>query len=196
MSAIVIAPSQVLRQTAKSVTKVDKRLLSLIADMRQTLISARDPVGVGLAAPQVGVPLRLFLVRPKISQEPQLFINPEIIKFSQRPQSEKKKDGVYEGCLSIPHHYAPIKRSMSVTVKYQTLTSTPPLSPPESGGEIKKGSIEPLLIEKTAVFSGFSAHIIQHEMDHLNGILFIDHVLSQSTKLFKIQGKEWSEISL
>ena len=177
MSAIVIAPSQVLRQTAKSVTKVDKRLLSLIADMRQTLISARDPVGVGLAAPQVGVPLRLFLVRPKISQEPQLFINPEIIKFSQRPQSEKKKDGVYEGCLSIPHHYAPIKRSMSVTVKFQIIDNSQ-------------------LITKTAVFSGFSAHIIQHEMDHLNGILFIDHVLSQSTKLFKIQGKEWSEISL
>jgi peptide deformylase len=193
MSAIVTAPNPVLRQTAKPVTLVDKRLLRLISDMRQTLISARDPVGVGLAAPQVGVALRLFLIRPKTNQEPQVFINPEIIKYSQRQQSETKKDGVYEGCLSIPHHYAPIKRSMSVTVKYQSLNQPIPNTTNKADLAL---DIDRFLIEKTEVFSGFPAHIIQHEMDHLNGILFIDHALSQNTKLFKIQGKNWEEISL
>jgi len=53
-----------------------------------------------------------------------------------------------------------------------------------------------LLSKKTAVLSGFSAHIVQHETDHLNGVLFIDHVLSQNTKLFRVSGKEWEEVSL
>lgn len=179
MSEIVTVPHPVLRKIAKPIEVVDKRLLDIISDMSKTLLAAKDPEGVGLAAPQVGLPLRMFLIRPEVGNPIGIFINPEIINYSQRQQTPESKKGVYEGCLSIPYHYSPLKRSMSVTVKYQTLD---PKSP------------KPELVSKNEVFSGFPAHIIQHEMDHLNGILFIDHVLSQNSKLYLIKGKAWQEI--
>lgn len=181
MLPIVVVPAAVLRQPAQPVTQIDKRLGKIIKDMTSALLSAHDPEGVGLAAPQVGLSLRLFLIRPDLKKTPRVFINPEIVKISQRLQSPESKDGVYEGCLSIPGHYAPIKRAMSVTVKYQA---------------IEKSANNEQLITKNEVFTGFSAHIIQHELDHLNGILFIDHVLSQDAKLYKLEGKSWSEVQL
>lgn len=177
MSKVLTAPNAVLRQVTKPITGVDKKLLSLISDMIITLRSARDPEGVGLAAPQIGVSLRLFVIQPTPKSQPEIFINPEILKFSQRLQKGDSKAGVYEGCLSIPHHYSPLSRSMSVTVKYQMIS-------------------EAKLIEKTATFTGLTAHIIQHETDHLNGILFVDRVLEQNAKLFNIRGKKWEELSL
>jgi peptide deformylase len=177
MSAIVTVPDPILRQSAKPVETVDKRLLEIIADMTSALISAKDPEGVGLAAPQIGVPLRLFLARPDMHKPPLLFINPEIIKYSQRQQRPDSKKGVFEGCLSIPNHYSPIRRSLSVTVRYQSL----------DGNQF---------VSKTENFSGFTAHIIQHEMDHLNGILFIDHTLAQNSKLYLIKGEVWEEVNL
>ena len=174
MSSILTAPNPALRQIAKPVEKLDKKVLGLIGDMVATLKAAKNPEGVGLAAPQIGVPLRIFLVRPLPDKTITVFINPEIIKSSQRLQSPKTNKGVYEGCLSLPGHYAPISRSMSVTVKYQT----------------------PQLTTKTEVFTGFPAHIIQHELDHLNGLLFIDRVLQQNVKLFKVAGDSWAEVAI
>jgi peptide deformylase len=201
MSPIVVVPNPVLRQVAKPVIQVDKKLLDLIEQMRQALLAARDPQGVGLAAPQVGVPLRLFLIRPDLRKKPRLFINPEIINYSQALQKPESKSGVYEGCLSVPHHYSPLSRSMSVTVKFQTLnlpgfaSGTSPSSPSLiKEGETPQGG--EVLKENTEVFTAFPAHVIQHEMDHLNGILFIDHVLSQNSRLYHIQGKVWEEVSL
>jgi peptide deformylase len=179
MSKIVTAPSQVLRSIAKPVEALDKRVLSVIKDMEITLKEAKSPQGVGLAAPQIGVPLRIFLIRPLARGKITTFINPEITFFSQRLIDPQSKRGVYEGCLSIPDHYAPITRSMSVKVKYQAL-STEQLA----------------LITKEEVFTDFAAHVIQHEMDHLNGILFIDRVLEQNVKLYRLEGKEWEEVSL
>ncbi len=180
MSAIVTTPNPVLKQVAKPVTKVDKKLLSLIDDMVRTLNAAKDPEGVGLAAPQIGISLRIFVMRPNKRFKPRVYINPEILKLSQKTQSVDDNDGVYEGCLSIPHHYAPITRSLSLTLKYQTLDTNS-----EAG-----------LITKTEKFTAFPAHIIQHEVDHLNGVLFTDHVLSQQTKLYRIHGKTWEEVQL
>ena len=174
MSTIVTVPSEILRRPAQRVASVDSRVLQILKDMEDALLKAKDPQGVGLAAPQIGELLRIFMIRPDPKGEISTFINPEIIKFSQRLSNPTGKKGVYEGCLSLPHHYAPVKRSTSVTVKYQ----------------------QPELSTKTAVFSGFPAHIIQHEIDHLNGILFIDRVLEQNAKLYKLDGKEWVEISL
>ncbi len=195
MSQIIIVPSPVLRQPAKPVKALDKRVLNIIKDMEKTLLAAKNPQGVGLAAPQIGISLRVFLIRPVKNGPITVFINPEIIKYSQRTTHPTSKKGVYEGCLSIPAHYAPIKRAMSVTVKYQTLSSITPLPPLNlrGGGPQDEGDI---LVEKVETFSGFSAHVIQHEMDHLNGILFIDRVLEQNTKLYKTSGKDWEEISL
>ncbi|TSC85268.1 MAG: peptide deformylase [Microgenomates group bacterium Gr01-1014_16] len=177
MNSILTAPNPVLRQVAKPVEHLDKRTLGIIEDMISTLKKAKSPEGVGLAATQIGISLRIFLIRPLPNQTITLFINPEIIKFSQRQQSPKNNKGVYEGCLSLPGHYAPITRSMSVTVKYQT-------------------AINHELITMNQTFTGFPAHIIQHELDHLNGILFVDRVLEQNTKLFKVDGDSWQEITL
>jgi peptide deformylase len=182
MIPIVNAPHPGLRQVAKPVSRVDKKLLRLISDMAKALRAAKNPEGVGLAAPQVDVPLRLFIIRPHPKDPISVFINPEIMSYSQRLQTPHSKNGIYEGCLSLPHHYSPLKRSMSITVKYQTI-ETP-------------SQFEPKLIEKTEIFTGLPAHIIQHEVDHLNGILFIDRTLEQNTKLFRIKGKTWEEIDI
>lgn len=177
MSSIVTTPDPVLKQKAKPVLKVDKKLLAIVQDMISTLAAAHDPEGVGLAAPQIGISLQIFVMRPNKRYKPRVFINPHIEKLSKQTQDPENNDGVYEGCLSIPHHYAPITRSLEVTLTYQTID-----------GE--------QLTTKTETFTGFPAHIIQHEVDHLNGILFTDHVLSQNTKLFKIKGKQWEEVDL
>ncbi len=182
MSQIITVPSAVLRQVTKPVDALDARVLAILKDMEKTLKAAKKPQGVGLAAPQIGVSLRIFMIRPTPKSPVTVFINPEIIKYSQRKIKPNSKDGIYEGCLSIPHHYAPLERSSSVTVKYQTpkLLSTTNYE----------------LLTKTAVFTGFPAHVIQHEMDHLNGILFIDRVLEQNAPLFKFEGKTWHEVTL
>ena len=209
MSKIVTVPDPVLRQMAKPVAKADKKLVDIVAEMTTTLLSAKNPEGVGLAAPQVGIPLRIFLIRPNPELPPQVFINPEIIKYSQRTVKPNRKSGVYEGCLSLPGHYSPVTRSASVTVKYQKLVqnskskSQNSNQTPNSNLKIEKLGINSdieisnlKLTEKIEVFTGFPAHIIQHEMDHLNGILFIDRVLEQNAKLYRVEGDDWREISL
>lgn len=181
MSPIVTVPEPVLRQVAKPVKKLDKRVLDIIADMEKTLLAAKDPEGVGLAAPQIGISLQIFLCRPSKKSKPQVFINPQITQFSKETQSPDENEGVFEGCLSIPAHYAPITRSLGVKVKYQTLKKI-------------KDAYE--LEDKEEEFTGFPAHIIQHEVDHLNGILFVDRAIEQKTKMYKVKGKNWEELEI
>ena len=192
MSMIIMVPNETLRLVAKPVDRLDKRVLNIVKDMIKTLKEAKNPKGVGLAASQIGAGLRIFLIRPIKNGPITVFINPEITHYSQRTTHPTAKKGVYEGCLSIPNHYAPLERSSSVTVKYQTLT-TSPLTPLQNYGE---GNARGKVVEKTQVFSGFPAHVIQHEMDHLNGILFIDRCLEQNAKLYKSDGDRWQEITL
>src|SRR3989338_5906712 len=170
MSNIVTAPSDILRKPTRPITTLDKRVINVINDMIDTLIKTKNPEGVGLAAPQIGENLSIFLARPDPKGEIFIFINPEITAYSQRTTHPTGKKGVYEGCLSIPGHYAPIKRSMSVVVKFETIEND----------KLK-------IVQKN--FTGFFAHVIQHEMDHLNGILFIDRVLEQGSKLYRVVGK-------
>ena len=192
MSMIIMVPNETLRLVAKPVDRLDKRVLNIVKDMIKTLKEAKNPKVVGLAASQIGAGLRIFLIRPIKNGPITVFINPEITHYSQRTTHPTAKKGVYEGCLSIPNHYAPLERSSSVTVKYQTLT-TSPLTPLQNFGE---GNARGKVVEKTQVFSGFPAHVIQHEMDHLNGILFIDRCLEQNAKLYKSDGDRWQEITL
>ncbi|KKS32998.1 MAG: Peptide deformylase [Candidatus Amesbacteria bacterium GW2011_GWA2_42_12] len=194
MSKIVVVPSQVLRKIAELVKVVDSRVLQVLKDMNTALVEAKSPEGVGLAAPQIGVSLRIFMIRPVSKGPITIFINPEILKFSQRKTHPTGKKGVFEGCLSIPGHYSPIKRSTSVTVKYQSINQ--PIPNTTNHRDLSFDIERFKLIEKTAVFSGFPAHVIQHEMDHLNGILFIDRVLEQSVKLYKEDSGEWEEVGI
>jgi len=147
-------PDPVLRQKSKRVKTIDGSILKLIENMLETVRAA--PGRAGLAAPQVGIPLRVIVIDiPGV--ENVVLINPEIVKRSgERP--------VTEGCLSVPGYYGEIKRAESVTAKGRDA----------SGKEIRIKAEELL------------AQALEHEIDHLNGILYIDHLESQD-KLYKVE---------
>lgn len=178
MLKIVLAPHAVLTKGVRGVRKVDKKIRELVYDMEETLIAQSDPQGVGLAAPQVNVDLALFIIKPTLKSETLVFINPKILEFkpaSTTASAPKEKDEnvKLEGCLSIPKIWGPVERNAKVLVEYQDLT-----------GE-----------KKTEWFGGFKAVIIQHETDHLNGILFTQRVLEQKKKLYEEKNGELNAIS-
>ncbi len=164
MKPIVCAPNNVLTSLAQTVTIFDKRLEMLVGEMKTTLLSTKNPKGVGLAASQIGQSVRVFITRPKEESVVRVFINPEIIL-----RSEDQTDGVperenkLEGCLSIPKIWGKVKRAKKLCLRYQD----------------EKGTMHK---EK---FSGFMATIIQHETDHTNGILFTQQILEQKGKLYQ-----------
>lgn len=143
----------VLRQKSKRVPKIDGSIQRLIDDMVETMQHAD---GIGLAAPQVGVSLRVIVLQMP-GEEPMPIINPEIVKRAG-------EQDVSEGCLSVPGYFGEIKRSASVTVK----------------GQSRDGKV----IRIKAM--GLMAEALEHEIDHLNGNLYIDHIESQD-KLRKIE---------
>ena len=149
-------PDPVLRQKAKRVRTIDNSVKKLIKDMTETMRA--DPGRVGLAAPQVGISLRVIVIGIP-DEEDIVLINPEIV----RRNGERS---VTEGCLSVPGYYGEIKRAESVTAKGRDPT----------GKEIRiKGN-------------GLLAQALEHEIDHLNGVIYIDH-LENKEKLHKIEGE-------
>lgn len=172
---ILLSSDPVLRRKSKAVGKIDKKVKDLIKDLKDTLAVQKDPEGVGLAAPQIGKNLRVFVAKYKNFNK--VVINPEIIKIEYPKKGEPKKKSdkeILEGCLSLPYYYGPLKRAPKVTIKYI-----------DENGEIL-----------TESFEGFHAQIILHEIDHLEGILFIDHLLEEHQPLYKIEGDEWEEVEL
>ncbi len=164
MKPIVHIPHTVLTSPAKTVAQFDKRLVKLIDEMKATIRATKNPKGVGLAAPQIGEPWRIFLTRPREDSPIRVFVNPEITNRSDDvtdgvPERENK----LEGCLSIPKIWGKVKRAKSLTLRYQD----------EQG------------VRHEEDFSGFLATIIQHETDHTNGILFTQRVLEQKGKLYQ-----------
>ncbi len=154
---IVTVPDEVLRRKARKVTVFDANLQKLIEDMIETM---REAPGVGLAAPQVGISERLIVVEyPENDEEEdapkKLFVvaNPEIVKVS--PETEK---GI-EGCLSIPGLVGEVERPLQVVIR----------------GQNRRG--QPVRIKA----KGWLARIFQHEIDHLEGILFTD----RATRVWK-----------
>lgn len=158
MAKLVPESHPALHQIADEVPVHDipsKEIQKVLKDMRAALVSysAQGFVGVAIAAPQVGIPLRIFIVhdtsddRDKDHAIPDLVaINPRIIKLS------RKKRVVGEGCLSVPDHYGAIERAEKATLRAHD----------EHGKEYEYGA------------SGLLAQIFQHECDHLDGILFVD----------------------
>jgi len=143
-------PDSRLRQRSLDVAEVDDDLRQLVSDMAETMVAAN---GAGLAAIQVGAPLRLFIVDSGVSggpeeAPPRVFINPEIVEISQESQTGD------EGCLSFPGIYVPVKRGMRAKVRAMDLD-----------GNTFELEGEALL-----------ARALQHETDHLNGRLLIDQV--------------------
>ena len=159
---IRIAPDPVLRQRAKRVRSVDGSIHKLIGDMIETMHAAP---GVGLAAPQVGIPLRVIVIGIP-EQEEITLINPEIV----RRRGERV---VNEGCLSVPGYIGELKRSESVTVKGRD----------RNGKEIRIKAKELL------------AQALEHEIDHINGVLYTDRLESKDN-LRKIEPEDTEEKEL
>ena len=153
---IRIASDPVLRQKSKRVRTIDGSINKLIDNMLETMHAAP---GIGLAAPQIGVPLRVIVIGIP-EEEDMALINPQLV----RRVGERL---VNEGCLSIPGYVGEIKRAESVTVKGRDQT----------GKEIRIKANELL------------AQALEHEIDHLNGVLYIDHLESMD-KLRKIEPEE------
>lgn len=172
MSNIVTAPNPVLSETAKPYVfqQSDTFLPALLKEMEEALLAASDPKGVGLAAPQIGKLLSIFMAKPTEKAKISVFINPKIVdsensnspKLPNRPKSKKRVKKL-EGCLSLPNIWGEVKRSPAVALSYF-----------DQNGR-----------KKTKKFSGFMSTIVQHEVDHLNGILFPKRVLEQKGKLYK-----------
>ncbi|RJO60834.1 peptide deformylase [candidate division WS5 bacterium] len=167
---ILTFPNPILRKKAKEVEKIDKKVESIIERMILALESS-EIEGLAIAAPQIGESIRLILVRVReqrdkdgniIQKEIPLtaYINPEITKFS------KEKTIMEEGCLSYPNHYGPVERPKKIRFEATLI----------NGKGVKKSA------------SGILAKIIQHEVDHLDGILFIDK-LTDKSKLKKVEPK-------
>tara|TARA_A100001015_G_scaffold189014_1_gene210525 strand:+ start:2001 stop:2519 length:519 start_codon:yes stop_codon:yes gene_type:complete len=165
---ILTEPNEVLRQISKSVEKVGKEEQKLMDDMLDTMYSAN---GIGLAAIQIGIPKRIIVMdlsKDEKIKEPRYFVNP-IIK-----NKDSHKSTYEEGCLSVPNQFAEIDRPKKCDVEYL-----------DYNGEKKLLKAEGLL-----------ATCIQHEMDHLEGILFIDYLskLKKSMIIKKLSKNKSSRI--
>lgn len=172
MLEIVIAPNPVLSEKTKTVKKVDKGIITLIEQMEKSLDSATDPIGVGLAAPQVSKSLQIFIVKPSVKSPISIFINPRLIgKISSKNKIKVSKTRKLEGCLSLPNIWGEVKRYPEILVEYTDET-----------GKIHRRK-----------FTGFMSTIVQHEIDHLNGVLFPKRVLEQKGALYKSAKNEKGE---
>jgi len=149
----------VLRQKAKKVPVIDKSIQKLIDNMIETMQQAN---GVGLAAPQVGVSLRVIVLQMP-GESPVAIINPEIVERAGEQE-------VTEGCLSVPGYYGKLKRPAHVTVKGKD----------RNGRKIKIKA------------SDLLAEALEHEIDHLNGTVYIDHISSKD-QLYQVEGTEKPE---
>ena len=167
---LIILPDPILRQASKPIETVDGEVRKLAADMLETMY---DAPGIGLAAIQIGVPRRMLVLDVSKDGEdktPLVFINPEIVSSSD-------ERSVYEeGCLSIPDYYAEVERPAKIKVRHL-----------DAEGR-----------EQVTEADGLLATCLQHEIDHLNGILFIDHisklkremVIRKFTKAAKLRGSK------
>ena len=169
---IVIEPDPILRKKSEILEKVDDDLRKLLDDMLETMYSAP---GIGLAAVQVGILKRLIVIdvsKEKDKKNPLFLINPEIISKSENTSTHE------EGCLSLPGHFAEIERPAECHIKYINYEGK----------------------EKEIKASGLLSTCIQHEVDHLNGVLFIDYLskLKKDMIIKKLakHKKEFSKIVL
>ena len=162
---ILVVPNPVLKQVSKPVEQVDDELRALMDDMLETMYAAP---GIGLAAIQIGEPKRVIvmdLAREGEDKQPRYFVNPEILWTSEETLPYE------EGCLSVPEYYDEVQRPAQVKLRYLNY----------QGEQVEEDA------------DGLFAVCIQHEMDHLDGVLFIDHLSrlkrEQAIKKVKKQAK-------
>ena len=157
---IIVYGNPVLKKRAKDIVKGELDVVQLAADMYETMVQAE---GIGLAAPQIGKSIRFFVIDAskmedeEISDFKQIFINPEIVE-------ENGEEWTFEeGCLSIPEIREDVNRQQTLTIKYY----------------------DEKWVAHEETFDGLRARIIQHEYDHIEGVLFTDHLTPFKKRLLK-----------
>ena len=180
MRKIVLYPNKILRVVTPEIIKVTLGLKKEINDL--ILILKKGDNAAGLAAPQIGFNKRFFGTKEIGDGSVRVFINPKIEKtFGEMVfpviLENEVEDDFWEGCLSFPDYFGTVKRYLKIKVSWQ---------------EIKND----ILIEKEETFGGFEAIVFQHELDHLNGIVFTDHIKEDKGKFCKMIGKEMVKVDL
>lgn len=161
---LITIPNKLLQSQSKPIGLVDDAIRQMVAQMQQlTLAWDHDSeLGVALAAIQVGVPQRLAIIRNNMGEKPSkgftTFINPQIVRHSDQTVVD------IEGCLSVPNVYGRVRRHTKIKIKAKDLDGN--------------------FIQVTA--EGFVARVFEHEIDHMNGIMFLDHV-KKLKDLFSIE---------
>lgn len=162
---------------SEPVTVFDDALRLTIAQMAHVLAQATDPIGVGLAANQVNVLRRIFVMSIDPAAPTNVFINPQIVKRQKKDIQQtisNQDDEPLEGCLSVPRIWAPIDRDWMIRLSWHD--------------EYQK------LHEQD--FEGFQAAVIQHEIDHLDGILFTQRAMEQGKPIYEERGGKLHEVVL
>ena len=162
---ILVAPHPVLKKVAEPVETVDDEIRRILEDMLETMY---DAPGIGLAAPQVGISKRMLVIDVAARDEeprPMKIINPEILNQSADLSTYD------EGCLSFPDQYAEVKRPATVRLRYLDETGT-------------QHEIEA---------DGLLATCVQHEIDHLDGIVFVDHISSLKRGMIMRKVQKWKK---
>ena len=173
MAKVITIPDPRLKKRSVEITKIDASVEKLIRDLKATLNKQKNPEGVGISAPQIGVNKRVFVIKTGFTKDENLsklketvFINPEIIKMSKDTNFDHlpSEDRYFEGCLSIPGLYGEVRRPWNIKIRFSDI-------------RLQTSDIR---------FVGFDAVYFQHEFDHLNGILFTERVAEQGGQLFKL----------
>jgi peptide deformylase len=173
MRKIVLYPNKKLRVKTEEVKEVTGKLLKEVGDLVEVLAASEN--GAGLAATQVGYKSRFLGIKKE--KKILVMINPQIIKtygkkvYPVIENDKGEKEDFLEGCLSFPNLYGTVRRFLKVEVSWEQIKG-------------KK------LVKKQQLMEGFEAIVAQHEMDHLEGVLFVDHIKRDGGKLYRFVGKE------
>ena len=162
---IITVPDRLLRQKSKPVGQIDKKIQRVIDDLLETVKGASDPEGLGLSAIQIGQPVRIFVAKTGLNFE--VFINPKITFYSKKKlKGVLSKDKLlFEGCLSVPQIYGFVNRPFEIEISW----------------EDEKGR------KKTKRFQDKLSVCLQHEFDHLEGIIFTDRLLKEKGKIYELK---------
>jgi len=173
MREILIFPNKILREKTKGVDKIDEELLREIRELKEILEKSEN--GAGLAATQIGISKSFLGIKNK--EGVKILINPKLeVSFGEKQypkiiDDEGKESDFLEGCLSFPDLYGTVKRYLKIKVVWE---------------EIKDKKLE----TRNETLEGFEAIVWQHEVDHLDGILFVDHIKQEGGKFYYWKDKE------
>ena len=174
MKKVVVYPDKILRVKTKIIEDFDGRLKSDVKDLAMAL---EKSYGVGLAGPQLGMDRRFFGLKDEKTKTVKVYINPKIEQvigqkiYPIMVDEKGNQDEFLEGCLSFPDYWGTVKRYFKISASWQ---------------ELNKGKLE----NKKEILEGLESIEFQHELDHLDGVLFIDHIKADGGKFYRWMGEK------